>query len=142
MSIEEIIDQLIKKHGTSNPFKLAEILGILVVFEPLGSIYGYYSRTHRTKVIHINESASDGQKSFICGHELGHVILHPDTNTAFLRKKTLFSTDRIELEANHFAVQLLFSSNHFDGQLTFEDAIEHYGIPRRLIENNLSNKKI
>lgn len=140
MSIEKIVDHLIKKHGTSNPYKLAEFLGILVVFEPLGTIYGYYSRTNRTKVIHINENATEGQKSFICCHELGHAILHPNSNARFLKKNTLFTTDKIELEANYFAVQLLFSKNFFEEQVSIQEAVELYGIPKKLIKNNMFNK--
>ncbi|WP_369436210.1 hypothetical protein [Lysinibacillus fusiformis] len=48
MNIKKIIGQLVKKYGTSDPFKLAELLGIVVVFEPLGGIFGYYSRSYRT----------------------------------------------------------------------------------------------
>ena len=36
----------------------------------------------------------------------GHSQIHPRVNTPFLRKNTLFSTDR-EVEANRFAVELL-----------------------------------
>lgn len=141
-SITAKVEKLVEKYKTNDPFKIAACLDIQVSYENLGNILGYYNRAFRMKSIHINENASDGQRSFICGHELGHAILHSDTNTPFLKKHTFFSTDRIELEANFFAIYLLFSSNHFEGQLTIEDAIGHYGIPRRLIENNLSNKKI
>lgn len=136
------VEQLIEMYKTTDPFKIAAYLNIQVSFENLGNILGYYNKSCRVKFIHINENASDGQKAFICFHELGHVIFHPDSNTPFLKKSTFFTDDRIELEANYFAVQMLFSRNHFDGQLTIEDAIEHYGIPRSLIENNLLYKKI
>ena len=84
---------------------------------------------------------------FICAHELGHAIFHPDANTPFLKRNTLFSTDRIEVEANLFAVHLLFSEHFFNDQLSLRDAVELYGIPeefilkqfeRRIIYGNLS----
>lgn len=136
------VEQLIEKYKTNNPFKIAAYLNIQVSFENLGNILGYYNKSCRVKFIHINESASDGEKVFICFHELAHAIFHPDANTPFLEKRTFFTNDRIELEANYFAVQMMFSKNHFDGQVTIEDAIEHYGVPRSLIENNLTSKKI
>ena len=135
------VDKIIEKYKTNDPFKIAAYLDVRVSYENLGNILGYYNKSCRVKSILINENTSDGQKAFICCHELGHVILHPDSNTPFLKKNTFFTTDRIELEANFFAVQLLFSRSNFDGQLTIEDAIEHYGIPRKLIENNLTDKK-
>lgn len=137
MDIKNLVDQLIKKYGTSNPFKLYKLLGIAVVFEPLGSIHGYYSRSHRTKVIHINENLSRKKQLSTCAHELGHAIQHPNENTAFLKSKTHFPTSKIESEANEFMIELLFNQD-----ITIHEAVEKYGIPRRLIENNLSNKKI
>ena len=131
------VDKLVEKYKTNDPFKIAACLDIQVSSENLGNILGYYSKAFRIKSIHINENASEGQKQFICGHELGHAILHPDSNTPFLKKQTFFSTDRIELEANYFAIQMLFSNTRFDGQLTVHEAIEQYGIPRALIEKNL-----
>ncbi|MCO7176151.1 ImmA/IrrE family metallo-endopeptidase [Sporolactobacillus kofuensis] len=50
---------------------------------------GYYTKNFRIKMIHINETAGDHKKEFICAHELGHAIMDPDTNTSFY-KKTLF----------------------------------------------------
>lgn len=44
---------------------------------------------------------------FVCAHELGHIILHPHVNTPFMKAHTLFSVDRLEKEANEFAVELL-----------------------------------
>lgn len=131
------VNKLVEKYQTNDPFKIAAYLDIQVSTENLGNILGYYSKAFRIKSIHINENANEGQKHFICGHELGHAILHPDSNTPFLKKHTLFSTERIELEANYFAVHMLFSKNRFEGQLTVQEAIDHYGIPRKLIEKNL-----
>lgn len=134
------VKKLVEKYKTNDPFKIASYLNIQVSYENLGNILGYYNKAFRIKSIHINENASDGQKKFICSHELGHALLHPDANTPFLKKHTLFSTERIELEANYFAVHMLFSKNHFEGQLTLVDAVEYYGVPRKLIENNLSDQ--
>ena len=39
------------------------------------------------------------QQLFTCTHELAHAVLHPDTNTAFPKSRTLFSTDKIEIDA-------------------------------------------
>ncbi len=138
MNIKEIIGQLVKKYSTDNPFKLADLLGIVIVFEPLGSIHGYYSRSHRTKVIHINENLPYSKQFLTCAHELRHAILHPDENTAFLKKNTLFSTDKIEVEANTFAVELLLPDKLFLEQdnyscFTIYDAINEKGVPVELL---------
>ena len=46
---------------------------------------------------------------FTCAHELGHALLHPNSNTKFLRHNTLLSIDKLEREANCFAIELLVS---------------------------------
>jgi Zn-dependent peptidase ImmA (M78 family) len=106
-------------------------MGIQVIYEPLGNTLGYYSKHFRTKFIHINERVDDKKERFICAHELGHAIIHPDSNTPFLQKHTFLSTQKIEVEANTFAMELLFS-NHQDGTITLTEAIEEYGIPKQL----------
>lgn len=134
MSVKEKVDYLTNKQGTNNPFKISEELGLLVVYEPLGSILGYYSKSHRTKVIHINESATEQQQLFICAHELGHAVLHPDVNAPFLKSNTYFPTDPIEVEANTFAVELLMS--RWDSNpITIQEATELYGVPKQLMIN-------
>ena len=45
---------------------------------------------------------------FTCAHELGHAVMHPKANTPFLREHTLFSVNKLEIEANRFAVCLCY----------------------------------
>lgn len=105
-------------------------MGIQVIYEPLGNTLGYYSKHFRTKFIHINELTSEKKKEFVCAHELGHAIFHPDFNTPFLKKHTFLSTDRIEVEANTFAIELLFGNS--EDIVTLTEVIEEYGIPKQL----------
>ncbi|MGP7817729.1 ImmA/IrrE family metallo-endopeptidase [Niallia sp. 01092] len=139
-SIIAKVQKLKKTHKTNCPFKLAEILGIEVLFENLGNTLGYYSRHFRIKVLHINENANEYQKKFTGAHELGHAVLHPDANTPFLKKHTLFSTDKIEMEANMFAINLLFSDEDFSDEISFHEAIVEYGIPEKLLITHYTSK--
>ncbi|MDQ0254890.1 Zn-dependent peptidase ImmA (M78 family) [Evansella vedderi] len=132
--IKKKIYLLTRKFNTNCPFKIADEMGIQVLHEPLGDTLGYYSKHFRIKFIHINEAVNDKKKQFICAHELGHAVLHPDVNTPFLKKHTLFSTDRIEVEANTFAVKLLFH-NGIEESVTINEAVEEYGVPKRLLKS-------
>lgn len=107
MDIKNAVQKLSKKYKTNDPFKLAQELDILVVYENLGSILGYFDAHFRMKTIHINENAPEELKGFICAHELGHAILHAKVNTPFLSAYTLYSVGKIERQANTFAVELL-----------------------------------
>lgn len=107
MDIKKRVLTLCRKHGTKDPFALAEQLHIIVLRERLGSINGYYNQCYRQKFIHINEELEPYRQRFTCAHELGHAILHPKANTPFLRESTLFCVSRLEREANCFAAELL-----------------------------------
>lgn len=48
--------QLISKYKTNNPQEIAQELGIIILFEPLGEINGYYNTAFRQKFIHINNT--------------------------------------------------------------------------------------
>lgn len=58
-----------------------------------------------------NENVPEHLQAFVCAHELGHALLHRNINTPFLSKNTLFSIDKIERQANTFAVELLLPDN-------------------------------
>lgn len=132
-SIKNKVNRLIQKYNTNDPFELAQLLGIEVLYENLGDVLGYYSNTFRIPVIHINNNLNVKLQRFTCSHELGHAILHHDTNTTFLKSKTLFSTDRLEIEANTFAIELLFSQSLETNCITTQEATEEYGIPEQLL---------
>ena len=115
-------DKLCVRYKTRNPFELADLLNIIVLEEPLGKVCGYYNHICKQKMIHINRNLGFESKSFICAHELGHAILHPDSNTPFLKQNTFTVISKMEIEANHFAVSFLYSD---------EEMLEyiHYTIP-------------
>lgn len=141
MNIQNAISRLIKKYGTDNPFELADALNITIFFEELGSINGYYNKPLRMKQIHINNSLDNIMKRFTCAHELGHAILHPDASTPFLRSKTLLSVDKMEIEANTFAVELLIPNELIEenNNLTSEQLSRLLGYEQSLIELRLKS---
>ncbi len=89
--IKQIVEKMIRKHGTNNPFEIASQKGIVLLFEPLGGIYGYHHTFRRIQIIHINDELDEPMKRFVCAHELGHAVLHPELSTSFLAKKPHFS---------------------------------------------------
>ncbi len=107
MDIRGLIEKLERKYQTRNPFELARSLRILITYENLGTINGYYNKQFRIKQIHINCNLPEHLQTLTCAHELGHALLHSDSSTPFLRSFTYFSVDRMELEANKFAINLL-----------------------------------
>ena len=140
MTIKETAERLCKRHHSRNPFELCQALNIIVLYEPLGTVRGYYSKSHRFRVIHINENLSENQQLFTCAHELGHAVLHPNANTPFLREHTLFSVNKLEVQANRFAVCLTYPADYlmqeFDGCTVLQIA-QPLRLPADLIEYSL-----
>lgn len=138
MYIKSTAERIAKRCGR-NPFDVAEQLGIIIVYEPLGTIRGYYSKNFRQKFIHINCDMPEYLKNFVCAHEVGHAILHENLNTPFLRNNTLLSVNRYEVEANQFTACLLLSdqmmieySNEYG--YTIPQIARCTGLPETLVE--------
>lgn len=131
--IKQTVTQLISKYGTNCPYDIASQRNTLVLFEMLGEMLGYYNTYRRTKMIHINSGASKGEQRFTCAHELAHSILHPGVSTPFLRRNTLQSVDKIERQANQFAVELLIPDKLLleDG-MTIYEAAAVCGVPKEV----------
>ena len=136
MDIKSTVQKLSKKYKTNDPFKLASELDILVVYENLGSILGYFDAHFRMKTIHINENAPEELKGFICAHELGHAILHAKVNTPFLSAYTLYSIGKIERQANTFAVELLLHDSYIKDNpgCSIYDLANSCGVPVQFIK--------
>lgn len=107
MDVKPVTTDLIAKYATNDPFELAETLGIQIVDFPLKTTLGYYNKYVRVQTILLSSNMPEEMRRFVCAHELGHAICHPNTNTKKLKMYTLFSVDKIEREANCFAVELL-----------------------------------
>ncbi|MEG0830663.1 MAG: ImmA/IrrE family metallo-endopeptidase [Anaerovoracaceae bacterium] len=138
MDIKNIVQTLCKKHKTINPYHLAGSLGIYVHYCDLGTLRGYYHESHRIKQIFIHDSLPEHIESFVLAHEIGHTIMHPHACTPFLQS-TLFSVDRLEVQANKFAAELIIQDidlmEHWD--YTVDQWATVYGLPREIIELRL-----
>lgn len=102
---------LTKRHDTSDPFAIAKSLNIHVLYEDLGTIRGYYNTAYRSRFIHINRDLSPDEQLMVCAHELGHAVLHKNSNTCFYLNHTCFSVSKLEWEANCFMTMLLYSDD-------------------------------
>ena len=136
VDIKGIVKRLKKNHNTCDPFRICEDLDIVVRYEELGAILGFHDVHFRMKSIYLNASMPDDMLPFVCAHELGHTILHPNVNTPFLRKHTLFSIDRTERQANTFAIELLLPDDLLDecSDINFATVAKNNSIPEGLEE--------
>ena len=129
-------ENLVARCGSRNPFAIAAFLNITVLFEELGSIKGYFNKAYGYKFIHVNKNLSEREQTIVAAHELGHAVLHPDHCTPFMRANTYYSINKLEIEANEFAVKLLISDEEIIENLdyTTEQMAAVFGLPPVLTE--------
>lgn len=136
MNIKRLADSLVRKYNTRNPFEIISNLNVIVVFYPLHGVKGFYQYFQRNNIIYIDETLSDREKSFVCAHELGHMLLHKKANAIFMDSRTQLNTSKYESEANRFAMNLLLSDEDIEEHLDFSTAqlSRLFGYNKRLIE--------
>ncbi|MCL6559889.1 MAG: ImmA/IrrE family metallo-endopeptidase [Firmicutes bacterium] len=118
--------------GGTKPLDIAADLGIRVFFLPFKSIKGIALSLGSEKFILIDSGLTEIERQLVCGHEVGHILLHPGTNFLFVLENTYFYSKH-EYQANRFACELMVGekAEHY-GQMISEAASS--GRLDRLIE--------
>lgn len=143
--IEKLVSYYKRKYNTNDPYRLAEHLGILVFYQPLGKVAGSYKYIKHTRCIFINSDITESAfLRIVMAHELGHAIMHQKENCCYMARHTFFLTSRLEIEANEFAAYLLIDNDMLnearERELTLEQFAGEFGIEEELIKLRLSIK--
>ena len=105
---------LVKRHGTRNPFIIADEMGIHVRFcNDFIKLKGFYKVIDRSRFIFINANLDEHEQQVICAHELAHDTLHRTlVKSGILQEIMLYDMkSRPEYEANVFAAEILLDDN-------------------------------
>lgn len=142
MDIPKIIDTLVRKYHTRNPFEIIENMNVILVFYPLEEVKGFYQYFQRNNLIYIDERLSDKEKMFVCAHELGHMLIHKNANAIFMDSQTYLNTSKYENEADRFAINLLISDDDIENNLEYSvnQLSRLFGYHEKLIELRLQDK--
>ena len=141
MKVKRLADSLVRKYNTRNPFEIISNLNAIVVFYPMHGVKGFYQYFQRNNIIYIDETLDDAEKSFVCAHELGHMLLHKKANAIFMDSRTQLNTTKYEIEADRFAVDLLIPDSEIELHLdyTTEQLSRMTGYSEKLIELRLKD---
>ena len=141
MDIERLTKRMAAEHRTRNPFDICSNLGIAVFRRPLSGFRGLSQIIDGVRIIQIADELSERASTFVCAHELGHLLLHFGMNRVFLDGHTLFVPSKYEKRADIFAFSLLFGvppllrdETLYDWQLADCLNIGLSDVNRRLIE--------
>ena len=139
MNIRQRVDKLVRLHQTRNPFEIIKGMNVILVFHPLEGIRGFYQYFQRNNIIYIDENLPKSEQIFVCAHELGHMILHKESNALFMDSKTHLNVNSYEIEANKFAMELLISDEVLEENREFmiEQLSRMLGYHEKLIKLRL-----
>ena len=132
-----------KLYGTSNPFEIADRLGILY---QIGNCKheGCYMFLKNHRYIFLSSRLEFPELNLVMSHELGHALLDRKANCYFIRNKTLLLNSRIERRANLFAAYLLIPDSLLEEYVgsTLDQFCSCTGLPEELIELRLKGHMV
>ena len=118
----ELLDKSGVKHPPVDPVRIAEDIGVKVLFVQFGgesdeAVSGFFDCEEN--IIMVNKREFPLRQTFTVAHELGHKVLHEewaksDEYSVLLRDPTIRENSAIEQEANFFAANLLMPKAMMD----------------------------
>lgn len=139
--IKRIVSYYVKKFQTTDPFEIADRLGILYQIGEIGC-EGCYMFLKNHRYIFLNQNLDERETRMVMAHELGHAVLHRKENCYFIRNKTLLLNSKTETEANRFAAELLIRDDVLEEyrDMTTEQLSRLLGYDKKLIELRLNRR--
>ncbi len=150
----EDLSDIHNKFGKNYPIDLKSILdefNIQLVFDPDldNQESGYISYNDEEWIIGVNADHHKNRQRFTIAHELGHYMLHRieieklgKISDAILFRKN--ETNRLEIEANNFASDLLMPEEEFrkkinDGTTIINDIAQYFGVSSLAVRYRAKN---
>ncbi|MCM1988797.1 ImmA/IrrE family metallo-endopeptidase [Oceanirhabdus seepicola] len=111
--IIQLANSLKIKYGTKDPIELCKNLKIKISTTKIKpEIFpAYILHVSENPSIVLNEHYTINSQKILCAHELGHALLHKENILNQFKGDS--SSEKIEYEANLFAVALLFNRSDF-----------------------------
>ena len=112
-AIRERARRLVNRTGTRDPFKLARLLGVEIMFrDDMTEQKGAFFVVLEQAFIIINSNLDEQMQRLVCAHELGHAVLHKaQAARGALCEFDLFAmATGMEYEANVFASEVLIDT--------------------------------
>ena len=139
--IKRIVSYYVRKFQTTDPFEIADRLGVLYQIGEIGC-EGCYMFLKNHRYIFLNQNLNEQETRMVMAHELGHAVLHRKENCYFIRNKTLLLNSKTETEANRFAAELLIRDDVLEEykDMTTEQLSRLLGYDKKLIELRLNRR--
>ena len=134
--LKEIKEQKGKITYPINPFELLKEQQAIITYSDFDKLEGLLLYDKEKTVVAINMNRPITRQRFTAAHELGHMLLHKQSNVLFMDTRTQFVTSKFEQEANKFAAELLISDDILEEykELTIEQFSRLLGYDKKFIE--------
>lgn len=141
--ISEAVARLVKKYDERDPFRLCRVMGIKLLFQPLGndpdSIKGFFLECKRIRTITVNSDLPEVIQRIIVAHELCHANCHRKSGIHAFHDVAMFDqTSTLEKDANLFAAELLLEDQKvleaLNQDTTFFTAAASLFVPAELLD--------
>jgi len=132
--ISDVVNKLVKKYDTRDPFQLCRELKITIRYKDLDKyMKAYFFYQSRIKSIIINNNVADVLHPLLYAHELGHAILHCELAmmNSFQEIELFDATQPAEYEANLFAAELIIPDEELL-ELLNDDSKSFFGVASEL----------
>ena len=137
MDFHQKVTALIHQYKTDDPFRIASLKNIQIIYNDLGGKLGNYIKYKRSRIIILDDIRTpDNMLPFVCAHELGHALFTPDDNTQWIKTYTMsVNADCIERIANQFAVELLLNDDYIADNKDYSiyNLADCRGVPHKFI---------
>ncbi len=141
--ISRAVRRLKRKYDETDPFRLCQAMGIIILFVPMGTYEGackgFFLKQSRKRSITINSDLPEAMQRIIATHELGHAFLHAAATgvNAFHDFALFDNTSRMEYEANIFAAEFLMEDadvlERLNDDISFFGAAAELRVPAELL---------
>lgn len=138
------VERIKNKYGETEPQKLAEAMGVIVKYEPMGAYEGcckgFFVSFCRVRHITVNADLPYELQRVILMHELAHAVLHSGkgSNAAFHDFVVFDSVNLREYEANIFAADYLMKDEDvlelLNDDISFFGAASRLGVPPEMLD--------
>ena len=138
------VERLKRKFHETDPFLLCDAMGIILLYEPIGTYpgacKGFFLAQSRKRSITVNSDLPEAIQRIIVTHELGHAVLHAKAVgvKAFHDFELFDSTSLMEYEANIFAAEFLMDDDDvlekLNEDISFFGAASLLRVPPELLD--------
>ena len=107
--IVKIVNKLIRQHETRDPYRIAEYLGINIIYRDFAKQRGAYKVILKNRFIFLQNGMPPVTEQIVLWHKIGHDMLHRKEaiKAGGFKEFNIFDMrdNRMEYEANVFAAQ-------------------------------------